>query len=632
MKGLAIWMVLMQIGQAPPPTLEDSLKAGILTILPTIEVTAKAYRWTYELPPVRDAVPRVLEASGVDLVRRGPAFASDLFVDGFRRGDIAITLDGEHRHNACPNRMDVPVVRVNPLEVESTRLVLSSADLAAGLGGVLAVERRIPSGTLIPRGYIQVYGDAEEGLDAGVALEHFHQGFYGRYTRAKPYEDALGRTFQDLYGYKPEVTTGYEITEASFRGMWPEKAVAYGLGVASYRDVLFPYLQMDERSNLGWDGFLEVKGHRLYLNGFRHLMDNGLRTVSSMMFMETDARNWVAGLTDRRTYDISILRWIADNTMRMTMNNMPMTTEQRMLDILQVRGTVGHGFPVKGLQVQGRLGFVYVERADDRRDLLDLVAPGARTSRIFPLLALNTTVRWKDVRFFLEGATDAPDPGALFIQLKRGKMNNRQQPYWVGNPELSPSFKGAFRVHIPVQFAPFTFSLETHASYVANYVEPGRMDAGGIPIQTYRNVDAFITGFRLLGQFRFLHLESHYTWAENLTDRTPLSEIPPLHFRVEARPRWEMASWAFIPRLAFVYEARQDRVNEALNETPTPAWYRVDAGITATWRALHLEMGVENLTNELYTRHLSYIRNPFAGGVRVYEPGRRITLTVWTGF
>ncbi len=630
MKALAVWMVFAQAGQAPPPTLEDSLKAGILTILPTIEVTAKASRWTYDLPPVRDAVPRVLEASGVDLVRRGPTFASDLFVDGFRRGDIAMTLDGQHVHNACPNRMDVPVVRINPLEVEKARLVLSSSDIAAGLGGMLAVERRVPGAGFLSRGYFQAFGMAETGLDMGAALEARHQGIYTRYTRARPYVDAAGRSVQDLYGYRPEATSGYEIAEASFRGMWPEKALAYGLGVASYRDVLFPYLLMDERDNLGWEAFLEARGHRLYASGFRHLMDNGLRTVSDRMFMETDARTWVAGLTDRKTYDISVRRWIADNTVRMSMNNMPMTTEQRMLDILQIRGTVGRAFRWKGLQFQGRAGLAYVERADNRRDLLDLVTPEARISRVFPLLALNTTARWRDVRFFLEGATEAPEPEALYIELKRGKMNNRQQPYWVGNPDLRPAFKGAFRAQIPVQIAPFALSLETHASYVVNYVEPGRTAADSIPIQTYRNVDAFMTGFRLLGQFRFLHLESHYTWAENLTDRRPLSEIPPLHLRVEARPRWEMGSWALTPRLAVVYEARQDRVNPELNETPTPAWYRVDAGITAVWKALRLEVGVENLTNELYYRHLSYLRNPFAAGVKVWEPGRRISVTVWS--
>jgi len=629
MMALMVWTLVGQGGQAPPPTLEDSIKAGILTILPTIEVTATAYRWTYELPPVRDALPRMLEASGVDLVRRGPAFASDLFVEGFRRGDIAVTLDGEHLHNACPNRMDAPVVRINPLEVEASRLVLSSTDLSARFGGLLAVERRQPAGTFTARGYLQAYGAAETGVDAGMTLENHHQGLYARYTQAKPYVDAKGRTFEDLYGYR-KTPTAYAIAEGTFRGMWPEKNLVYGVSVASYRDVLFPYLQMDERDNLGGEVFLEVRGHRLYASGFRHLMDNDLRETSDMMFMETDARTWVGGLTDRKTYDLSVRRWIADNTMRM-MHDMPMTIQQRMLDLLEARGTVGHTFSGKGFQFQGRLGLAYVERTDNRRDLLDLLTPGARTSRIFPLVGLHATTHWKTARFFLEGATEAPVPEALYIQLKRGKMNNMQQPYWVGNPDLRPAFKGAFRTQVPVPVAPLTLSLEGHASYVVNYVEPTREAADSIPIQTYRNVDAFMTGFRILGQYRFLHLESHYTWAENLTEGKPLSEIPPLHVRLEARPHREMGAWTLTPRLAVVYEARQDRVNPDLKETPTPEWYRVDAGITAVWKTLRLEVGVENLANALYFRHLSYTRNPFAAGTTVWEPGRRITVALWSG-
>ncbi len=39
-----------------------------------------------------------------------------------------------------------------------------------------------------------------------------------------------------------------------------------------------------------------------------------------------------------------------------------------------------------------------------------------------------------------------------------------------------------------------------------------------------------------------------------------------------------------------------------------------------------LALEVNNLTNELYYQHLSYLRNPYSSGMRVYEPGRTIRL------
>ncbi len=632
MKGL---MLLAAVGISPgageSPTWEDSLKAGAVEILPVIEVTAPAYTWSMELPPVREAMPRVLERSGVDLIRRGPSFAADLFVDGFKRSDIAVVVDNQHFYNACPNRMDVPVVRINPLEVHATRLILSSVDVAASLGGVLKVDRRIPGEAVVPMGYLQAFGGAEEGLDVGAAVEGWRHGVYARYTEARPYVDAQGRTFQDLYGYRTDARTAYRVGEISLRGK--QASLLYGLSVASYRDVLFPYLLMDERDNLGWEAFVEYEGHRLYANGFRHLMDNGLRTSSAMMPMETDARTWVVGLTRADRYNLVVRRWIADNTMTMMMNGMPMEMSQRMLDILQVRVTATLS-RVLNETVQGkvRVGLEYASREDGRDDLLSMVVPQVSRRRMLPLVGVGLQAQQGPVQLFLEGALESMDPEYLFIQLRRGTMNGMQQPYWVGNPDLRQPIKGAVRARLPLRKGGAVLSLETFASYVKDYVEATRTVVQNIPIHTYRNVDALVGGFRLMGQYRFLHLEAHYTWAQNLTDDLPLSEVPPLHVRAELRPRKSWGVWSLSPRLAVTYEAQQDRINPNLQETVTPSWYRLDAGAVVGWKGLRLEVTVENLTNELYYRHLSYLRSPFRSGVKVYEPGRRIAVSLWSGF
>jgi iron complex outermembrane receptor protein len=73
-------------------------------------------------------------------------------------------------------------------------------------------------------------------------------------------------------------------------------------------------------------------------------------------------------------------------------------------------------------------------------------------------------------------------------------------------------------------------------------------------------------------------------------------------------------------------------VDPNLNEEPTPSWQRVDVGFRYAGRHGQLVLEVENATNELYTQHLSYLRNPFASGQRVWEPGRTVRVGVGAAY
>jgi iron complex outermembrane receptor protein len=116
-----------------------------------------------------------------------------------------------------------------------------------------------------------------------------------------------------------------------------------------------------------------------------------------------------------------------------------------------------------------------------------------------------------------------------------------------------------------------------------------------------------------------------YNWGEQVEDNSPLAEIQPLLFNLMARtPRYR----SFAGRFLYQYAARQDRVDESLNESPTESWQRVDIGVDMETGHFVLALGVENLLNELYAQHLSYLRNPFSSGLAVYEPGRTIRITV----
>ena len=69
-------------------------------------------------------------------------------------------------------------------------------------------------------------------------------------------------------------------------------------------------------------------------------------------------------------------------------------------------------------------------------------------------------------------------------------------------------------------------------------------------------------------------------------------------------------------------------IDEILKEDTTPAWYRIDLGVKYQLDNLLLRLEFENITNQLFYRHLSYSRNPFATGTKVYEPGRRVYMSL----
>jgi iron complex outermembrane receptor protein len=80
--------------------------------------------------------------------------------------------------------------------------------------------------------------------------------------------------------------------------------------------------------------------------------------------------------------------------------------------------------------------------------------------------------------------------------------------------------------------------------------------------------------------------------------------------------------------LKHTYNDAQTRVDESLNESTTPAWNRIDIGVMYNAGNILISIDLENLTNTLYYQHLSYLRDPFASGYKIFEPGTSIRLNV----
>ncbi len=586
----------------------DSLT--VITLSPASVYSAKP-QWVTPLSYERVSLYQALEGAGVGIIRKGPDFALDIEWEGFKRYDIAVSIDGERQHNACPNRMDAPVVKINPLEVSHITLESGSAQLYSGIGGAVRAHRKVPSEAFSTTFYARGGALSMPMVDLGGAFEWRRHGLYARYYQARPYLRGDGKSFLDLYNYQRIPEWGYKVADVSFQGKFND--FRYGIFGRRFSDILFPYLMMDERHNVDVGGFVEFKGHHAYLTRIHHVMDNELR--NSPMRMESIGDVWSAGITGKH-YELYWRRWEVNTTMKM-MNRPPM--QQAILPGLN---TV-HASYVRPVYEQGqwkvtaKLGLQYTFVADTARmRLLENLYAEAKPRRLFVPWSVSVQ-RTGQVSVGVEAAMEAPEGEFLYVLLKRpmGK------PSWYGNPTLAPTARLSGRVALPwKEWVRGQFFVH----YVKNYIGL-TAHTGMSPYYSYENIDALMAGYSVQARWKWVSLNSTYTWAHNLTHDRPLAEVSPLKVSMRLTSPEYRGVQAYVEG---VVNAAQRRVDTLVGETETPAWARLDAGIRYRRGAWQLSLEAVNLTNNVYYQHLSYIRNPFMMQRKVWEPGRSLTIGV----
>ena len=116
-----------------------------------------------------------------------------------------------------------------------------------------------------------------------------------------------------------------------------------------------------------------------------------------------------------------------------------------------------------------------------------------------------------------------------------------------------------------------------------------------------------------------------YTWAENTTDDSPMPEINPFSISIVLK---SPKIFEFSTYIKYTFSDAQTRVDESLNESSSSSWNLISVGLNYSYSPLKFSLAVENLLNELYHQHLSYLRDPFRSGEKVYEMGRTLRLSI----
>lgn len=571
--------------------------------------------------PGRD-LSSLLGSSPFVLVNRGAAGAMDLSADGFRRHDLTFTVDCERCETACPNRMDTRVGQVDLLEIESIELARDGSSLQSGLGGTLAMRRSVPGDAWRLRGRLEALTGRGETVDGSVSAEARGLRLASRWRRVEAFTDADGRTFADLYGFAQTPNT----VIGEIRG---QARLARGDVRGSFersRELLFPYLLMDERRNDRWEASGSWRGHHLYVNHTAHLMDNRLRRSIGATVMVTDASNTMIGAVGDR-YEIYGRHWDADNSITPVANPAAATASHMLPDVWRWGASVRHALGADDHPwLVARLGLARTRAHDDAQ----LVA----FSRVHADAELE---KWS-VPFGLtinragfsgitaltgaiEVAADAPGIEQQFIVVDKPGMT----PDWVGNPGLADPVRGTLRLGAERG----AVRMELFGTRVNDYPTLERRTVGGVPCQTYAGVPALLAGASARATWERVEVAVRWNWGEHVDGKAPLAEIQPLTFDLDLdSPTWRHCT----ARAAYRHAEGQGRVDPTQAELATDAWNRLDLALAWERGSARYELALDNATNAQFTQHLSYQRNPFASGLRVWEPGRQARLTAVFGF
>lgn len=579
-----------------------------------IEVTAqRSIMAEANMDPSKDRLSGIFESNGFTLIRKGVFFAQDIYSDGFKKADINIVVDNERYHTACPNRMDSPLIRVNPIDIKSVELNKTNGNLLSGLGGVVNFTRAEPTKDLHYKTGISGSMGASQNIDAAFKVSGSMHSATFRYSTGLPYEDADGRTFKDLYGYKDNFK--YSLFETSFLGGTGKSE--YGASYIHTTDVSFPYLMMDERLNSVYSAFFSYANNKVYFNYTNHLMDNEMRV--SPMTMTTDARNFTIGAVGD-FYEVYYRNWDSDNRF---FNNAGLNINNHLMPNTKTFSAVAqHQIEFSKIRVSGRLGAANQSMNDAESEaFFEQYYDVDKFNKWFPVFGLTADYSGlilDDLGYgvLIETGREAPNLEELYISV----VKPGAKPNWSGNPNLSQPIRGALRGMLAYQ----NLNLELYYSHIWDYANLTKIMSDKA-VQTYKNVDAKIMGVNLNYKSYYFDFGMSYTYGQNLTHDTPLAEIRPLeiHGKVRSSKYWNTNLF-----IKAVYEAEQTRVDEILKEETTPSWYRIDIGVKYELDNLMLRLEFENITNQLYYKHLSYSRNPFATGAKVFEPGRRIYMSL----
>jgi iron complex outermembrane recepter protein len=620
----------------------------------------------------RDIGEALKAVEGVTIVHKG-AIANDVVIRGFQKDNINVFLDGERIHGACPARMDPPAFHYDFAEVEQIKVIKGPYDLTnpGGLGGVVEARSKKPA-----KGFnadISATGGSYDSVNTSLVGSYGNDRFDGllgyAYKFSRVPESGDGKLITDIYPptsrnrYRDndKNSTAYSINSAWTKlGYNPseDSRIEGGYSLQEALHVLYPYLLMDgttdttNRVNLNYTAekvspLLKEFKLQGYWNHITHLMNDKYR-VSSLGIpqgysMQTNADTMVYGAKINGTLamgpgefktgiDYYNRNWNATNVRRMYQNYLPVSMIPNVsIDNLGLFGeyTAPLGETVK-LTAGARGDLAWAEA-----DNYNFYVTPLNNSTDFRTVNANiqltyTPLKGIETYLGLGRGSRTPDPQELYIGLPAVVQPAIVSPGSQGNSNLKATVNNQADFGVKYNTDTFFVNGSFFFSALSDYISYFQLSP---TLKSYRNVDASMWGYELGSQMAlpydfFLKGSLSYTWGNNNDTHIPLSEIPPL--RGSFGVRYDNNS--IFLEVAENLSARQDRIDRTLQEQSTPGYATTDIKGGVKVKELSIYAGINNLLDKQYYNYLSYLRDPFASGVKVPENGRNYYITAQYSF
>jgi iron complex outermembrane receptor protein len=606
---------------------------------------------------------------GISIIRKG-AIANDVMIRGFNRDNLNVLIDGTRIYGACPNRMDPAPFHIDFAEVSKISVLKGPFDVrnAGSLGGTINTKTIVP-GQGNHADFIGTFGSYENinaALYGSAASEKGDISLGYSYRYSLPYEDGSGRPVTDLYPdtspnrYLPgqQDESAYEINTFWTKlglNMTEDQRMSLHYTRQEADDVIYPYLLMDavydNTNRVNWSYEMKNLADRIdkaelqvYWNNVHHDMTDGRRVSSTPFpggysmrtYAETETYGAILNIdaSDKNDklslgLDYYLRNWDGETTLPTgTQHSMPDVDISNLGLYSEIMRSMNDSFT---LTAGARLDYNKSQANDDRSQVYQMYNGNYDTKADDLLLSGNIQLLYdmdENYEIFLGGGISSrpPDPAERYFALLR-PMNN---PNWVGNPGLDPADNREIDLGLKFAFERINGKITVYYSDVKNYISvvnnPGNGEVK--PARSYSNVDATFYGGEFSWVFELSSLFQldgglAYTNGRDDTMKEPLPEIPPLQGNIALSFNKEPWSAGLIAEFA----ARQDRINTSLGETETPGWAVLNFTTGFEQGKMSVRFAVKNILDRLYSKNLSYQRDPFRSGVVVPEIGRSFFLT-----
>lgn len=659
----------------PGASVGVEVRLEIATIHETVAVIGETGRDVVEVLAMRESRARDLGEAlgvlpGIARVRKG-AIANDVVVRGFQGKDVTVLIDGQRLDGACPGHMDPPAFHVDFSEIARVEVSRGPFDVKnqGGLAGVVNVVTERPQRGLHGSANLNLASAATLAGSTAVSVGRARWAALGGASarRADPYRDGAGVRITDQSGYRPDAvedTPAYDIWTAWGRmALVPRDGTALQLSYTrqSAGTILYPYLQMDalfdnaDRAGARFETDLPGRWDTLVAHGYLtrvdHWMTDQLRTTGAGKAREysmgTRAKTQTAGGRAEITrsgltagFEASRRNWNTQTMLAMKNYAAQAAMPDVTIDVVGLFATYSQTLGARWrVEAGGRM-----DRADTSADPdlantnLYAAYHDTRLTRVVDTLPAGyVRARWRDRGW--SAVLGAGHSVRLPDQQERFYALSRMGSDWVGNPLLEPSRNTGFEGELRYTRRGSELTLSAFAYRVADAIRvldqrriamvPGVMNTMA---RSYTNVDAFTRGLEASATVPLapsLWLSSDLSLGRGTVRDNPrfgedLPEMPPARLRV--RLRVDRARWSGAAEV--VAAARQDRVALDLREMPTGAYAVLNLRGDWRLRGATVMAALDNVFDTLYAEHLSYQRDPFRNGVRVYEPGRTASLSM----